>query len=280
MLKGFVVGTSRSGTTLLINLLGSHSRISPLFELEFLLDIIDAYKNKGKIEPREFLGLLYQWGSQKGGLPYDDVWDKSYDRIKPRFGSKYALFTKEALIRAGTDFLDDVQRLPAEEALYRFMDTLSEQHCRCDGKPFTLIKVPSLLRAPDVILAAFPDAKFIHIFRDGRDVWCSAKRFSWGPRSVEMCAHWWTDSMRISDLLKATYPENFVEIKYEDLMEAPQAHLDELFHFLGVPPEPINYEFDRSSINRYKQEMSPEEIDRFNKIAGNYLEKKTYTCLL
>jgi len=280
MLKGFVVGTSRSGTTLLVNLLGSHSRLSPLFELEFLLDVIDAYKGKGQIEPKEFLGLLYSWGSKHGGLPYDNIWDKSYDRIKPRYGSKYALFTKEELMRAGTDFLDDIRRLPAEEALFRFMDALSEDHCRRDGKPFTLIKVPSLLRAPDVLLSAFPEAKFIHIYRDGRDVWCSAKRFPWGPKTVEMSAQWWTDNMRISEILKATYPHNFMEVKYEGLMESPQIHLDSLFEFLGIPPEPIEYTFSKDSINRYQQEMSPEEINRFNKIAGNYLEKKTYACLL
>lgn len=280
MLKGFVVGTSRSGTTLLVNLLGSHSQISPLFELEFLLDIIDAFKNRGRMEPKEFLGLLYSWGSKNGGLPYDNIWNKSYDRIKPRYGSKYALFSKDELMQAGTDFLDDLKRLPAEEALFRFVDRLSEEHGRQDNKPFTLIKVPSLLRAPDVLLSAFPDAKIIHIFRDGRDVWCSSRRFAWGPKTVEMCAHWWTDNMRISELLKETYPDNFMEVKYEDLMDSPQAHLDELFAYLGVPAERIEYPFSGKSINRYKNEMTPDEIERFNKIAGNYLEKKTYACLL
>ena len=98
MLKGFIVGTGRSGTTLLVNLLGSHTLLSPLYELEFLLNILSWFQKDGAVQPKELLGLLYAWGSALGGLPFKDIWSREYDPVRPRHGSKYALFSKADLM--------------------------------------------------------------------------------------------------------------------------------------------------------------------------------------
>lgn len=279
MLKGFIVGTGRSGTTVLVNLLGSHSRLSPLFELEFLVDIAHMTKTTGKVEPKELLGLFYAWACARGGLPFKDAWDRSYDAIKPPFGSKYALFTKEELITAGVHYLDDVKALPAEQAYANLIHTLVEIHCRNDGKPHCIIKVPPLLRAPEIVFAALPETRYIHIFRDGRDVWCSSKKYWWGPKTMEDCAAWWSESLHVSELIKTTFPGKILEVKYESLLDDPDARLEEIFSFLGLDPEPVAYPLSSSSMGRHREEMTCGEIAKFNKIAGSHLEKRGYALV-
>lgn len=278
-LKGIIVGTGRSGTTLLVNLLGSHSRLSPLYELEFLVDIIKAIKDSGKIDTKEVLGLLYRWGSAKTGLPFKEVWDKSYDKRKPRFGSKYVLFTKPELLAMGTIFLDHLKTMPADQALGGFIRNLVALHCRNDNKPGSILKVPSLLRAPELLFDGLPEVKFVHIYRDGRDVWCSARKFWWGPKTVTECANWWTENLQISDLIRREYPDRILDVKYETLLEQPDALLDKIFRFLGENPEPISYDISKDRVNRYQKEMCSEEIRAFEKIAKSSLKSRGYACL-
>ncbi|MBU0754267.1 MAG: sulfotransferase, partial [Planctomycetes bacterium] len=216
MLKGVVVGTGRSGTTLLVNLLGSHPRLSPMYELEFITDIIHWFRESGQVQAKKVLGLLYGWGSSLTGLPFREIWDKAYDKKKPRFGSKYALFTKTELMTAGTVFLDQLKELPAEKALAGLVNTLVGLHCKNDGKPWCVLKVPALIRAPDVFSEGFPGVKFVHILRDGRDVWCSARNYWWGPKTIPNCAQWWSENIRVADLIHREYPGMMLEIKYEN----------------------------------------------------------------
>jgi hypothetical protein len=278
MLRGIVVGTGRSGTTLLVNMLGSHPQLSPLYELEFLTDIINWFRKSDKIEPKNILGLLYGWSWMRGGLPYEDIWDEAYDSKKPRFGSKFALFNRIELMSAATDFLDCLREMPAEQALARFMNTLADLHCRKDGKRDCILKVPALIRAPEVILPPLPDLKLIHIYRDGRDVWCSAKKFWWGPKTVQSCAEWWNENLRIADLIHREFPGRMLDIKYEDLLDRPAEIMREIFEFIEVEPVPVSYEISRKSVSRYRNEMTVEELDRFAQIAGASLEKRGYAC--
>ena len=276
MLKGFVVGTGRSGTTLLINLLGFHSQLSPLYELEFLLNILTWYNKNGTIVSSELLGLLNKWGSGLGGLPFVDIWDRNYDKIKPRFGSKYARFTRDDLMLAGRTFLDELRREPAERALARFITRLSDMHARSDGKPHCIIKTPAVMNAPALIFGALPAIKFIHIFRDGRDVWCSIRNYSWGPGNLIEAARWWVQHMRLADELRKILPDRLLEIQYETLLDQPQEELDRAINFLELEPESISHPLVRSSVHRHRGELSREEVAKFNEIAGDVLRQRGY----
>lgn len=275
-MKGFVVGTGRSGTTLLVNLLGSHSQLSPLYELEFLLNIMTWIRKDKTIVPKELLGLLYTWGSGLGGLPFLDIWDKNYDKKRPRFGSKYANFTKDHLMLAAVRFLDNLKQEPAEQALAAFINTLSDIQARNDKKPHTIIKTPGVMQIPSLILSGMPQCKFIHIYRDGRDVWCSIKNYSWGPDNVRNAAVWWSEHMRLAEEIKRISPDSILEVRYESLLGEPQETLEGIFAFLGLEPEPIAFELSPSSVQRFRKEMTREELEEFNKIAGSQLLNRGY----
>jgi len=121
----------------------------------------------------------------------------------------------------------------------------------------------SVLRIP-FIRAVFPEAKLIHIMRDGRDVACSMlpglggeewrhlkppdwQRLMQEQRGIMRCAHAWKSVMEIA-LQDLEWEEHF-EIKYEELVERPESHVRALMQFLELPEHPAVFEFCRNIQN-------------------------------
>jgi hypothetical protein len=117
------------------------------------------------------------------------------------------------------------------------------------GKPVLIEKNPrNSLRIP-FVHSIFPDAKFIYIFRDGRDVSCSlvpgiggkewshTKPPSWKEyyqnySGVVRCAHAWKEIIEISlnDLPDVPH----IKVRYEDLISSPKQTAEKLFSFIGI----------------------------------------------
>jgi hypothetical protein len=93
----------------------------------------------------------------------------------------------------------------------------------------------------DTIDKIFPDALFIHIVRDGRDVACSYRdlknmKGKYAPRLpaiVGDVAHRWVDNLKaIEDSLnRIDYRRSFI-IRYEDLVNDPEQTLCDLCLFI------------------------------------------------
>jgi hypothetical protein len=107
-----------------------------------------------------------------------------------------------------------------------------------------LEKSPSHGRYLPEILELLPQARVIHVLRDGRDVissllasdeWLS----SWAPRDAVQAAGWWTGNVKtIRDSL-AKWPRNqFHEIRYESLSRTPVEVLRGCADFLGLEWDP------------------------------------------
>lgn len=121
----------------------------------------------------------------------------------------------------------------------------------------------SVLRVP-FIRAVFPEAKLIHIVRDGRDTACSMlpgiggeewkhlKPPNWQElmqrhQGLLRCAHAWKSVMEIA-LQDLEEVEHF-EIKYEELLARPESHAKALLEFLELPEHPAVFEFCRNIQN-------------------------------
>jgi hypothetical protein len=115
----------------------------------------------------------------------------------------------------------------------------------------------SVLRVP-FIRAVFPEAKLIHIIRDGRDVACSMlpgigisewrhlKPPNWQQlfkeeRGTMRCAHAWKTIMEIAlhDLAGVAH----FSVKYEELVENPARLAKDILRFLELPEHPVVFEF-------------------------------------
>jgi len=140
------------------------------------------------------------------------------------------------------------------------------------GEKILVVKNPkNSLRMP-FIKKIFPEARFVHIKRDGRDVtsslasaptgkiwsfikppgWKVWKQFSSGPIR---CAWQWMSTINIINLDKQKIPENdFIEIQYEDFIKDPENVMKELFQKLEIPFENEQRDLCKKVNNEVKSE--------------------------
>jgi hypothetical protein len=110
------------------------------------------------------------------------------------------------------------------------------------GKLIWVEKTPKNGERFHFVRRHFPNAKLVHIIRDGRDVVCSLRRTAFAKldhspwESVEAvlrCAVQWRTSVRAG--LRLRGDPAYYELRYEDLVRDPVSTLRDLTGFLGVP---------------------------------------------
>ena len=145
----------------------------------------------------------------------------------------------------------------------------------------------------------WPNALFIHIVRDGRDVAASQMidHAGWGYDNIRLAAEGWCKMISVAEEL----PEDQVlEIRYEDLIIDTENVTKTLCDFVGVAwakdmlnhtehqsvflanhykhpsGEQVRKPLFTNSIGRYKKELSPDHICEFEDIASSCLIKYGY----
>jgi hypothetical protein len=81
----------------------------------------------------------------------------------------------------------------------------------------------------------FPDSRFVHIIRDGRDACLSQLRQDFGYDDVLPCASAWREQIWwVREIGAVLGPRRYCELRYEDLVKAPETHLRAICLFLGL----------------------------------------------
>lgn len=102
------------------------------------------------------------------------------------------------------------------------------------GKPRWGDKRPAHIERIDEILRLFPDAQIVHIIRDGRDCVASLLRMPWWEHGSVGAVHKWVEAMRLGARARRRLgPDQYHELRYEDLVVRPDVILRELCEFLG-----------------------------------------------
>ncbi len=123
----------------------------------------------------------------------------------------------------------------------------------------------------------FPNAAYVHIIRDGRDVaysaldnltWSRHWRFAdWTPKTYAQAAGWWSDHVHAARAAGARIgPARYLEVRYEALLAAPRETMAQIFEFLGEEfDEPSLRALERvtSSPRRWVTTMSRREVREF-----------------
>jgi len=128
------------------------------------------------------------------------------------------------------------------------------------GHHYLVEKSPSHLYAMELIAEIFPEARFIHVLRDGRDVCVSVRAAarSWMPDwkrtfggSMEASAKSWHDAVRRARNDGKNLGDRFMEIRYETLKADPIAAYKQLFDFCGIPctDEILQNIFEKTDFN-------------------------------
>jgi hypothetical protein len=160
-------------------------------------------------------------------------------------------------------------------------------------------KTPLYMQHLDVLERAFPDARYVHIVRDGRDAALSMiamtrkPRFNLSrPRGLGDFACAWRREVRAAQRFGRTHP--YLELRYEDLVAEPESRLREVCVFLGLEYEPGMLEYHRREdpslyadhprlaeppvrdTRSWRRELRPAEAELFEAIAGDLLAELGY----
>ncbi len=151
------------------------------------------------------------------------------------------------------------------------------------------------------IEADFPDAKYVYLYRDGRDVAVSMRKAIIGEKHVYHIAQEWARIQRLALAHRATTPaQRFLSVSYEALTHQAEPTLRRLCEFLGVPFSERMLEFHSSSeakrtaerssglwgnvakplmannSGKFLREMPDDDLRIFESVAGDALDALGY----
>lgn len=119
------------------------------------------------------------------------------------------------------------------EKLADFVDSFQSDYARRRGKRRWADKTPLYALHLDFVNDLFPRSQVVHLIRDGRDV-VASHRDSWGYRSALGASDKWrrfvTAARSFGDRAE---PDRYLEIRYEDLVDDPEATMRATLAFLG-----------------------------------------------
>lgn len=156
-------------------------------------------------------------------------------------------------------------------------------------------------------LEAYPEARVVHVVRDGRDVVCSLLERGWlraertGADDAGLAygahARFWVEPERREEFAAASeatraawvwrryataaraIPERTLELRYEDLVADPRATAERTAAFLESDPGPLAGAFaqvhDRST-GRWRRDLTPEQLADVEREAGGLLRELGY----
>jgi hypothetical protein len=208
----FVVGCDRSGTTLVRAILNAHPALAVPSESYFPLYVL---RQRSRFE--------------RAGGPIDV--DTLLDDLRPH--PRWQNWNiPEAEVRA-TLAEDEPRTAPdAVRSLFR-------AYAAHAGKSRYGDKTPKFVFAIDLLADAFPEAVFVHVVRDGRDVALSRRDAGWALKNMGSEALRWKTHVESGDASGATLgPARYRVLRYEDLVVDPETQAKLLCDFLGLPWDP------------------------------------------
>jgi hypothetical protein len=164
----------------------------------------------------------------------------------------------------------------------RLVNSFLEQRQRRSGKR---IVGATVHRHFDRLLYIWPDARFLHIVRDGRDVARSTVRMGWAG-NVWTGSERWIEAERLWASLGEKLSESRrCELRYEELVAHPRETLETICGFIGVSfheamlsfPDDSTYSFpDAKLAYQWKEKAPGEEIRLAEARIGDLLEQRGY----
>jgi hypothetical protein len=271
----FIGGAGRSGTTLVADLIGLHPSISPIYETDFLVQLAKLLGREGpalaKAEAaREF---MERWTRP---LPHRPHNKRSHERY--HHGPHHILFERDFAMARTEELCGAILRGRDGPGLRSFVDALFSEHCRLDGKPRWANKTPAYVQMLPVLHQLWPGMRFLHCVRDGRDVAASVLTRPWGPDTPAAAARWWGMKASAGVRWGHEHPEQYRELRYEDLLQDPQRELDGVLTWLGERPDTraildrtASIGLDPSRAGGWQSSMGPTEIDAFEAVGRDLL---------
>lgn len=153
------------------------------------------------------------------------------------------------------------------------------------GAQYLLERSPGHADVLDLLGAVYPDARVVHIVRDGRDVARSLVSQDWGPDGLADAAAEWRDSVSKARAAGASL-QHYVEVRYEELLSDPRRHVADLYRRLDLAADDrvlagalteagVSYNADprmpEIGSGKWRSVFSAADVALFESIAGDLL---------
>lgn len=271
----FIVGAPRSGTTMLQYRLRNHPRISlPTGESHFFVPLLQRQMEFGDLRDSQNIARVLQaMHRQSREFLETDLHGMKFD-----VGSLAMEFAAEG-----------------RHTVAAIISGLFEKNARGEEKarwgdktPYYVLHIPMLLRW-------WPDAQIIHIIRDGRDVALSlfGRRHDFRVYNAFTAGEYWNRYVEKGHAFGAQLrPEQYLEVRYEDMLAQPQDSLRRICQFLGeeyldslldveAVADPgktplVHKPIKADNAGKWRQKMTPGQIRAFEAAAGGTLTRFGY----
>jgi hypothetical protein len=281
----FVVGLTRSGTTLLRMMLDAHRELTIPPETHFVPDLIKAARDEGGTD------------AMLAALTENRTW------------GDFGIDAGEMRAR-----LERLEQGDAAGAVRAFFDAYAERQ----GKARWGDKTPAYMLAVQRIGRTLPESRFIHLIRDGRDVALSqtSRALNEQPPPAEQAARWVKRIRKSREQAQSLKGARYVEARYEDLVREPEPTLRRICEFIELDWDPgvLSYHEraadrlaemagelraegshatqeagyrvqnhapttkppDPSKLDKWRREMSPEDLAAYESVGGEMLRELGY----
>lgn len=240
----FIVGVSRSGTTLLRRVLETSDRVAIATENHYLGHLVERegarhyFRRLGDLADdatvRRIVELIYSGEFQRRSR---------FREVSPYWRWLVANVPQPHMER---------RLLAAERSERGVMAAFMRAYADHLGRPIMGEKTPAHLNHVETLLDWFPNGRVVHMIRDPRAVFVSdrhrrrgkpRKPYSWLMKlpllfdAVMLLQTTWTwaAAVRRHRQLERRYRGRYLLLRFEDLVSRPEIHLPRLFAFLGVP---------------------------------------------
>jgi len=268
---------------------------------------------------RSGTNLLYDTLLSAGGFAIYRGYLPIYKMLIPRFGNLDNLDNRKKLLntwlrskgfrRSGLDAQQLTGKLLAEcgnggDFIRIVMDEIASNQ----GAVRWAVYDPDNLLHMQRIKADIPEALFIHVIRDGRDIALSLSKmkgftpFPWNRKSrgLRETALYWEWMVRKGRQYGSLIGDDYIEVRYEELATEPESVLSRLGKFLDhdLDYERIqmvklgrlsesNSSFRREAaekqsnpVNRWRERLSPRELAGLEAMVGDCLTEFGYPLSL
>ncbi len=202
-----------------------------------------------------------------------------------RDGELPALHTYHDWLRVNRHFLwHQLEIDPSLEYRSLVRSFLEQMKQEASGAAKTMVGA-SVHHGFEHLPSLWPDARYIHLLRDPRDVGASIVVEGWAGNHFTGARKWRETEEAWGRLQAKISPESWIETSFEDLASEPGQTLSRLCDFIGVPfsQEMLNYptdttygEVDGNVRARWRRKQTAHEIQLGEAGAGEMLTRRGY----